>query len=93
MQLGVHFLIAGKKSLPVNNGEHIKGRLSLLVRVTGFEPARLAAQDPKSCTSANSAIPAYMMQMPVLCDLICTARSLQMSDRLKYHTLMHTYYF
>jgi hypothetical protein len=29
-----------------------------MVRVTGLEPARLSAQDPKSCTSANSAIPA-----------------------------------
>lgn len=31
-----------------------------LVRVVGVEPTRLAAQEPKSCTSANSAIPAYM---------------------------------
>ena len=30
-----------------------------LVRVVGVEPTRLAAQEPKSCASANSAIPAY----------------------------------
>ena len=30
-----------------------------LVRVTGLEPARFAAQEPKSCASANSATPAY----------------------------------
>ncbi len=29
-----------------------------VVRVVGVEPTRLAAQEPKSCTSANSAIPA-----------------------------------
>ena len=33
---------------------------SYLVRVTGVEPAHLAAQEPKSCVSANSTIPAYM---------------------------------
>ena len=33
-----------------------------MVRVTGLEPARLSAQDPKSCTSANSAIPAYTIE-------------------------------
>src|SRR5699024_677850 len=31
-----------------------------LVRVAGVEPARLAAQEPKSCASANSAIPAWL---------------------------------
>lgn len=31
-----------------------------MVRVTGVEPAHLAAQDPKSCASANSAIPAFI---------------------------------
>lgn len=30
-----------------------------MVRVVGVEPTRLAAQEPKSCTSANSAIPAH----------------------------------
>ena len=29
-----------------------------LVRVVGVEPTRLAAQEPKSCASANSTIPA-----------------------------------
>ena len=32
-----------------------------LVRVVGVEPTRLAAQEPKSCTSANSAIPACVL--------------------------------
>ena len=32
---------------------------SFLVRVAGVEPARLSVQEPKSCASANSAIPAY----------------------------------
>ena len=36
----------------------IASRLSL-VRVMGVEPTRLAAQEPKSCASANSAIPVY----------------------------------
>ena len=31
-----------------------------MVRVVGVEPTRLAAQEPKSCASANSAIPAYI---------------------------------
>ena len=30
-----------------------------LVRVVGVEPTRIAPQEPKSCASANSAIPAY----------------------------------
>ena len=34
----------------------------ILVRVTGVEPARIAAQEPKSCVSANSTIPAYVCQ-------------------------------
>ena len=29
-----------------------------MVRVTGLEPVRLSTQEPKSCTSTNSAIPA-----------------------------------
>ena len=33
----------------------------LLVRATGLEPAHLAIQDPKSCASANFAMPAYCM--------------------------------
>ena len=34
---------------------------SSMVRVTGVEPASLAALDPKSSASANSAIPAKMV--------------------------------
>ena len=29
------------------------------LRIVGLEPTRLAAQEPKSCTSANSVISAY----------------------------------
>ena len=32
---------------------------SYMVRVAGVEPVHLSAQDPKSCVSANSTIPAY----------------------------------
>ena len=34
---------------------------SILVRITGLEPARLTAIDPKSIASANSAIPAIRL--------------------------------
>ncbi len=37
-----------------------------LVRVTGVEPARLAALDPKSSASANFAIPAQKELYPFL---------------------------
>ena len=30
-----------------------------MVRVVGFEPTRLSAQEPKSCMSTISIIPAY----------------------------------
>ena len=33
-----------------------------MVRVVGVEPTRLAAQEPKSCVSANSTNSAYMFQ-------------------------------
>ena len=33
-------------------------RGAFLVRVTGLEPAHLAAQEPKSCVSANFTTPA-----------------------------------
>ena len=35
----------------------------VVVRATGVEPAHLAIQDPKSCASANFAMPAYDMGM------------------------------
>ena len=35
-----------------------------LVRVVGLEPTRLAALDPKSSASANSATPAYLRPKP-----------------------------
>ena len=36
-----------------------------LVRVTGLEPAHLAAQEPKSCVSANFTTPAYLLSKVV----------------------------
>ena len=32
-----------------------------MVRVVGLEPTRLTAQEPKSCVSTNSTIPAYLI--------------------------------
>ena len=34
-----------------------------LVRAVGLEPTRTAPQEPKSCTSTNSAIPAYSISL------------------------------
>ena len=31
----------------------------IMVRVVGVEPTRITSQEPKSCASANSAIPAF----------------------------------
>ena len=38
---------------------HASACLFSLVRVVGVEPTRISSQEPKSCASANSAIPAY----------------------------------
>lgn len=39
---------------------NIKSVMTLdMVRVWGLEPQRISAQEPKSCMSANSIIPAY----------------------------------
>ena len=50
-----------KRGMRVNGMEN--GRLIFLslplVRVVGVEPTRISPQEPKSCTSANSAIPAW----------------------------------
>lgn len=49
----------GRKSSTVYKiSERASGARSDVVRATGLEPARLAAQDPKSCVSANSTTPA-----------------------------------
>jgi len=32
----------------------------IVVRAWGFEPQRIAAQEPKSCMSASSIMPAYI---------------------------------
>ena len=37
---------------------------AFLVRVTGLEPARLTAEEPKSTESTNSTIPAYKEKIP-----------------------------
>ena len=44
------------------NGEppFLAARRLTLVRVVGVEPTRITSQEPKSCASANSAIPAYI---------------------------------
>ena len=39
-------------------GDSSPCRIFLLVRAKGFEPPRVAPQDPKSCASASSATPA-----------------------------------
>ena len=51
---------------PHQKRESPKG-LPLLVRVTGLEPARLAAREPKSRMSANSIIPAYLIIKKTYC--------------------------
>ena len=38
----------------------LAARQLTLVRVVGVEPTRITSQEPKSCASANSAIPAYI---------------------------------
>lgn len=46
----------------IKNRQAPCGGLPVLVRVVGLEPTRLAAQEPKSCVSTNSTIPAYSNQ-------------------------------
>ena len=43
----------------IKNRQAPCGACRFLVRVVGLEPTRLAAQEPKSCVSTNSTIPAY----------------------------------
>ena len=45
--------------IPYKNRFSPKRRESILVRITGLEPARLSAHEPESCVSANSTISAY----------------------------------
>lgn len=48
-----------RKKVKVRN--HLYQRLrTFVVRVTGLEPAHLAAQEPKSCVSASFTTPAYV---------------------------------
>jgi hypothetical protein len=67
----VYILVFSKKKIQrktqrcLQNGakkKHANTNVSacFLVRVVGVEPTRLAAQEPKSCASANSTIPANM---------------------------------
>ena len=44
----------------------------VLVRVVGVEPTRIASQEPKSCASANSAIPAYSIFRHTCGTFYCT---------------------
>ena len=46
----------------IKNRQAPCGACRFLVRVVGLEPTRLAAQEPKSCVSTNSTIPAYSNQ-------------------------------
>lgn len=46
----------------IKNRQAPCGACQFLVRVVGLEPTRLAAQEPKSCVSTNSTIPAYSNQ-------------------------------
>ena len=39
-----------------------------MVRVTGLEPARSLPQEPKSCASASSAIPAFLYSTAKCCE-------------------------
>ena len=50
-----------------------------MVRVRGVEPLRLTALEPKSSTSANSAIPAYNT------DLSYQLRSQEVRYPIKWH--------
>ena len=49
-----------------NRGNGAELRSSDVVRVTGVEPARLSAREPKSRMSANSIIPAYLYEKSLL---------------------------
>ena len=46
----------------IKNRQAPCGACQFLGRVVGLEPTRLAAQEPKSCVSTNSTIPAYSNQ-------------------------------
>ena len=48
-------------------GSGVQLASSDVVRVTGLEPARLAAREPKSRMSANSIIPAYAFMRKAYC--------------------------
>ena len=50
-----------------NRGSGTQQASSDVVRVTGLEPARLAAREPKSRMSANSIIPAYLIIKKTYC--------------------------
>ena len=45
----------------IKNRQAPCGACRFLVRVVGLEPTRLTAQEPKSCVSTNSTIPAYLI--------------------------------
>ena len=49
----------------IKNRQAPCGACRFLVRVVGLEPTRLAAQEPKSCVSTNSTIPAYSNQYSI----------------------------
>ena len=57
----VFLLLPGKSEFPIKQKNETFEKVSLIqsMRKKGLEPSRLAAQEPKSCTSANSVISAY----------------------------------
>ena len=53
-----------------------------LVRAVGLEPTRTAPQEPKSCTSTNSAIPAYSISLYFYTGRGCPRRSIPLGPHL-----------
>ena len=54
-----------------------------MVRVTGVEPARLAALDPKSSASANSATPANIKTTTLIFRLIIPNKKAIVKSKLR----------
>ena len=56
-----------------------------MVRVVGLEPTRLTAQEPKSCVSTNSTIPAYS-----ICPLFLLGEGLPGAERYTWSASIKT---
>ena len=58
--------LIGFESVTAQKDSELRKQFAVfLVRVTGLEPARLTAEEPKSTESTNSTIPAYKIVSPV----------------------------